>query len=151
MTSDSFFRNIILKGNFRFEFLAEFHTVVWDFGRELDPAKKAVKRDKILAVAPKVAEKLETILEKNSKNGGKGFFVGSTPTVADFVGVSFLTAVTIADPGSDVTSKYKLLTAHRDLIRGLPGVKEFIEKHAEQTRQQETKLLTALHKSSSFF
>ena len=90
--------------------------VIVEFGKETDPARKKELLEKGMQLIPKVAEKLESILEKNNKKGGNGFFVGTTPTVADFIGVKFFNAIDFVAPGSDMASKFKLLKAHRELL-----------------------------------
>ncbi|OQV13553.1 putative glutathione S-transferase 6 [Hypsibius exemplaris] len=107
---------------------AEFNPVAFQMIRELDLEKKKLHGEKAAAQAKKVAATLVRILEKNNENNGKGFLVGQTPTVADFLTVTFSSVTGLLQLGT--LDEFKALGAHRDLISGLPGVKEFIQTHA---------------------
>jgi len=93
--------------------------------REMDQDKKKADKEKFAERIPKVAETFEKILQKT----GSGFLVGQALTYADFCVASFYDLIeALIGPG--LLTKYSLLSKHHQQVRGLPGVKEFIQKHA---------------------
>ena len=112
------------------EHFLDFDFPISEFITEFDSERKQVALDRLISRIPKVAEALEQILEKqlmSAKNSG--YFVGQSPTIADFFSVSFYEIVeTFLKPG--LLASYKLLHEHRLRIRNLPGVQEFIAAHA---------------------
>ncbi|OQV25304.1 putative Glutathione S-transferase 1 [Hypsibius exemplaris] len=109
---------------------SEFEAPFLEFIREMDPGKKEEARAKVLAKLPKITETIERILqENNSATTGNGFIIGSAVTIADFFVVNYHElADTFLRPGC--LDRNKVLTAHRERIRALPGIREFIQKHA---------------------
>ena len=111
-------------------YFLDFDFPISEFITEFDSERKQVALDRLISRIPKVAKALEQILEKqlmSAKNSG--YFVGQSPTIADFLSVSFYEIVeTFLKPG--LLASYKLLHEHRLRIRNLPGVREFISAHA---------------------
>jgi glutathione S-transferase len=70
-------------------------------------------------------------LEKklNANNGGKGYFVGSGPTLADFSVTVFFDEVRRLAP--NILDSYPALKAHSDRVHGLRGIKEWVAKRPD--------------------
>ncbi|GAU88188.1 hypothetical protein RvY_00932 [Ramazzottius varieornatus] len=93
--------------------------------REQDEKKKQEMKDQFFGeTLPDYMDVLEQHLRSN--NGGKGFFVGSGPTWADFAVAVFMDALDKFQPG--FLSKYPLLSAHKARVEDLKGTKEWIAK-----------------------
>ena len=73
-------------------------------------------------------EKVATTLEKLLRKNPSGFFVGESPTIADFFAARVYDVVDEVIMDEDILWPYSVLRALRDKVRALPGVKEFIEK-----------------------
>ncbi|OQV13556.1 putative Glutathione S-transferase [Hypsibius exemplaris] len=113
----------ILSSDFDFPFM--------EMIAEMEPERRKDAMERLKMRIPKVAETLEKLLEKNNSSPeSKGFFIGSTPTIADFFSVNFIDVVeTYIQPG--LLNDFAVLQAHARRIRDLPGIKEFIETHAD--------------------
>jgi len=72
-------------------------------------------------------EGLEKKLKAN--NNGANYFVGSSPTYADFAVVLFLDELLNLAPG--ILANYPNLKAHSDRVHGLKGIKEWTAKRPE--------------------
>ncbi|GAU88187.1 hypothetical protein RvY_00931 [Ramazzottius varieornatus] len=93
--------------------------------REQDEKKKQEMKEKFFnETLPDYMEVLEQHLQNN--NGGKGFFVGSSPTWADFSIAVAVDRLEMFQPG--YLSKYPLLSAHKARVEDLKGIKEWIAK-----------------------
>ncbi|GAU88189.1 hypothetical protein RvY_00933 [Ramazzottius varieornatus] len=93
--------------------------------REPDEKKKQEMKDKFFSeTLPDYIEVLEQHLKNN--NGGKGYFVGNSPTWADISIAVSMDRLDSWQPGS--VSKYPLLAAHNARVEGLEGIKDWIAK-----------------------
>ncbi|OQV24901.1 putative Hematopoietic prostaglandin D synthase [Hypsibius exemplaris] len=95
-----------------------------------NPEKAATMQKLMQPNLMKVAERLDGILQRKKTESGKsGFFVGKAPTIADLFAVSFFEWVEGYIKPGVLSVEFPLLVAHRELVRELPGIKEFLALH----------------------
>ncbi|OQV13554.1 putative Glutathione S-transferase 4 [Hypsibius exemplaris] len=110
---------------------SEFFSSVSNFAREQEPTSKKAALERAIIQLEKVGSTLEKMLQTNKSDNGSGFLVGKTPTVADFFTVTFCFTSDFIAPGK--TAQFKSLLALQETLRGLHGVKEFVQKNADNT------------------